>query len=195
MIAVVHRFVETLHISDEDLTLPLLGCVLRVGVVIQKERKLHATSIDDALVAFSRLILASSVTEDSEGQDRRANGIEASALFTWQRSYTGGQRLDLGVGHVLHDVELVVEVLHGRLDDAALTADGLVAETVEGEVHSVDRRLVVDDVVLQVPQHVQVGVLEDVKVKIVVHGGDPARVNSEEEAKLLGKVALFDVGA
>ena len=87
-----------------------------------------------------------------------------------------------------------MEVLHGRLDNAALTADGFVAETVESEVHSIDSRLVVHDVLLQVPHQVQIWVLEDIETEIVVHWGDPACVNSEEEAKLLCKVGLFDVG-
>ena len=104
VIVIVHCFVETLHVSDEDLSLPLLCRVLRVGVVVQKERELHATSINDALVAFRCLVLTISVTKDSKGQDRRANGIETSALFTWQGSNTSGQSFDLGVVHTLHDV-------------------------------------------------------------------------------------------
>ena len=44
-------------------------------------------------------------------------------------------------------------------------------------------------------QHIEIGALEDVEFEIVVHWCDPARIDTEEESKLLGEVGLLDVSA
>ena len=49
--------------------------------------------------------------------------------------------------------------------------------------------------VLEIPQHVKVGVLEHVEVKVCILWRNPASVDAEEEAKLLREVALLDVGS
>jgi len=90
-----------------------------------------------------------------------------------------------------------MEVLHRTLDDAAETfdsADGLVAEVVQSEIHVVHFGCVVLDVLLQVVQHVEVGVCEQVIFKVVVERSDPACVDSEEETEFFSEVCLFDIG-
>ena len=37
--------------------------------------------------------------------------------------------------------------------------------------------------------------LEDIKVGVTVHWSEPTCINTEEKAELLGKIALFDIGA
>lgn len=44
-------------------------------------------------------------------------------------------------------------------------------------------------------QHVEIGALEYVEFEVVVHWCDPARIDTEEESKLLGEVRLLDVSA
>lgn len=88
-----------------------------------------------------------------------------------------------------------MEVLHRGFNDAALTTNRLIAEAVQSEIHVVYSRHIVDNVILKVPQHVEIRVLEHVEGKVIVHRRDPASVDAEEEAKLLREVALLYVGA
>ena len=37
--------------------------------------------------------------------------------------------------------------------------------------------------------------LEDIKICVTVHRSEPAGIDTEEKAELLGKIALFDIGA
>ena len=116
MVSIADSFVETLDVSDEDLSLPLLGGHLRVLVVVEQESELHTTSIKDTLVALSRVIGTSSVTKDGEGEDGCANVIEAGTGLTGERCCAGGQLLDIVVGHIVQYGQVTVEVLHGRLN-------------------------------------------------------------------------------
>ena len=54
---------------------------------------------------------------------------------------------------------------------------------------------VVLDLIDKSVQHVKIGTLEHVEVKVVVHWCDPARIYTEKEPKLLGEVGLLDVSA
>ena len=91
-----------------------------------------------------------------------------------------------------------MEVLHRGLNDASLTRDWLIAEIVEVEtcfmvlIHPCD---IINHVVLEPVQHVQIGVLEEIKFSVIIHRSEPACINTEEKAELLGKIALFDVCA
>ena len=91
-----------------------------------------------------------------------------------------------------------MEVLHGRLYDASLTRDWFITEVVEAEtlcmliIHPCN---IVYHVVLEPVKHVQVGVFEDIKLCVTIHRGEPASIDTEEKAELLGKIALFDIGA
>ena len=69
--------------------------------MVEQESELHATSIQDALVALSRLVLARSVTENGKGQHGSSNVIEASACLTGEGSRAGGQIFDILVGHAV----------------------------------------------------------------------------------------------
>ena len=54
---------------------------------------------------------------------------------------------------------------------------------------------IIDHIVLEPVEHVEVGVLEDIKLRVIIHRGEPAGIDTEEKAELLGKIALFDIGA
>ena len=194
MVAVAESFVETFDVANEHLTLPLFCCILWVSVVVEEESELHSTSVENTLVALSRDILASCVTEDSESKNRWADGIEAGAVAN-QWFSARCHILDLSIRQTLQSPQLVVEVLHWRLNDATFSTDWLVAEVVELEIHSIYGSCVVDDVTLKVPKHVEVWALEHVEFKIIVKRGNPAGIDAEEESKLLSEVSLLYVCA
>ena len=123
----------------------------------QQECELHTTSVENALIALSGLVLASSVPKDGECENRTADGIKASSCLTGQGRDTRGKVFDVLVRHVCQDAKIVMEVLHRTLDDTAQSFDStnwLVAEVVKCEVHVVHLGCVVLDVLLQVVQHV-----------------------------------------
>ena len=91
-----------------------------------------------------------------------------------------------------------MEVLHGGLHDAAFARNWFITEVIEIEtcfmvfIHPCD---IINHEVLEPVKHVQIGVLENIKARVTVHWGEPACINTEEKAELLGKIALFDIGA
>ena len=91
-----------------------------------------------------------------------------------------------------------MEVLHWGLYDAALSRDWLIAEVVKSEtlcVGIIHPCNIILQGLLEIVKHVQIGVLEDIKIGVTVHRGEPACIDTEEEAELFGKIALFDIGA
>lgn len=49
---------------------------------------------------------------------------------------------------------------------------------------------------LERPKHLEIRMAENIDIQVrVILRSDPARVNSEEEAKLLSKVLLLDIGS
>ena len=70
MVIITESIIETLDISDVDLALPLLSRNLGILIMVQKERELHTTSIELALVTLRCLVLTASVSKDGEGEDR-----------------------------------------------------------------------------------------------------------------------------
>lgn len=92
--------------------------------MLQEEGELHATGKDlalGALVTFTAL--TASVSKDGKSEDRRADGVEASSCFTGERRQTCRQ----GFYILISRIELcqyrfvIMEVLHGTLNDAALS--------------------------------------------------------------------------
>ncbi len=70
VIIITESIIETLDISDVDLALPLLSRNLGILIMVQKERELHTTCIELALVTLRCLVLTPSVSKDGEGEDR-----------------------------------------------------------------------------------------------------------------------------
>lgn len=121
MIGIVERVVEALYVSDEDLALPLLRRHQRILIMVQQESKLHATCVQITLLALRGLVRAMSVTENGIRQHGRAHLIKAGLGLARQRCNTGCKRLDIGVVEALQYRGIVEEVLHRRLNEAALS--------------------------------------------------------------------------
>ena len=89
-------------------------------------------------------------------------------------------------------------VLHGTLDETTFLGHGSVAEILQGEVClslvfiKYHVRLCV---LLQVVEHVKIGLLENVKIQVIVQWRDPPFIFSVEETELFGEVILFDFGS
>jgi len=101
MIAIVKGIIETLNVANEHFAFPLRCGVRRVCIMVEQESELHATGVQKALVALSCHVLTCCVTENGEGQDGRANGVETGALLTGQGLYAGCEQLHIRITHAL----------------------------------------------------------------------------------------------
>ena len=198
VVPIVESFVEGLHVSDENLGLPLLRSRKRILIVIEEEGELHTASIEDALVAFGGLVLTLSTAKNGISQNGRANGIETRSCLPCERSHASSQSFDVLICRIIivqYGVA-IMEILHRAFDNATFTRDRLVTEIVQGEFQATQCRSVVLDSVLESIEHLKIWMSKYVLIQVIIRNwGDPASVNSEEEAELFGKVFLFNIGA
>jgi len=196
VVVVTNRIVERLKVLDENLALPLLRRGQRVSILVQEEGELETRGIDQARLTLTLCArFACDTAKHGIGKHWRANRVKASTLGLVRRR--NALRYLLGVrSGLVEDRDVGFEVLHRRLNDAALASDWLVTEVVQGENHAIQFGLAAHDGILQQRDQVQILSREEIVLSLIlIERSDPACVNSEESAEFLVKEGLLDVSA
>ena len=98
MIVIAHCLVEALDRSDENILLPLHSCGMRILVVVEKESRLQACCIHNALGTFVFLWdLAREFSKDSELHHWHSYFIKAHPLGSISWCDTLSSLLDIWV--------------------------------------------------------------------------------------------------
>lgn len=196
VVVVTNRIIERLEVSDENLALPLLRRGQRVSIFVQEEGELETRSIDQARLTLTLCArFTCNTAKHSIGKHWRPNRVKASTfgLVRWRNAL----RDLLGVrSGLVKDRDVGLEVLHRRLNDAALASDWLVTEVIQGENHAIQFGFAADDGIFQQCDQVKVLSREEIVLGLIlIERSDPACVNSEESAEFFVKEGLLDVSA
>ena len=107
----------------------------------------------------------------------------------WQSA--GCKLLYLLVIHSIQGRLVIPEVLHRTLNQTTLAWDRLVADLFDCEINRFYGSRVVYNIALQVVEHVEIRVLEQIEGLVFIHRCDPACVHAEEQAELFIEEVLL----
>lgn len=130
VVVVTNRVVERLEVPDENLALPLLRRSQRVSILVQEEGELETRGIDQARLTLALCArFTCNTAKNGIGKHWRANCVKASTFGLVRRRNALRDLLGVTTG-LVEESDVGLEVLHRRLNDAALASDWLVTEVV-----------------------------------------------------------------
>ena len=164
---------------------------MRILVVVEKESRLQACCIHNALGTFVFLWdLAREFSKDSELHHWHSYFIKAHPLGSISWCNTLSSLLDIWVS--LQSCEVRSPILHRRCNDTALTSNWLVAEIIHKVLLTIHLSVSNLDCVLELKKQFKIAFLENISVWVLVNSRNkPNSVYSEKRTKLILEIVLF----